>query len=209
MTDAFATILVAYFVTIDPLGLVPVFIAITPDASAAERRQIALRGVIIGGIVLLLFLIFGRSLLITLGISLPAFRVAGGLFLFVLAMEMVFERRGQRRSGTAGHIASEPQASDIAVFPLGIPLIAGPAAITTTILAAERHAHSWAQLLSVVAALVLSLAATYLALLLANHIQRYLSPTMIGVISRLLGLLLGALAMQFVLDGLAKAFHPA
>ncbi|HFA60078.1 MAG TPA: MarC family protein [Rhodospirillales bacterium] len=206
MGEAFTTALVAYFVTVDPLGLVPIFIAITGEAEADERRQIALRGVVVGTVVLLLFVLFGRGLLTGLGIGIPAFRVAGGLFLFVLALEMVFERRGERRGGTAGTIAAEPQTPDIAVFPLGIPLIAGPAAITTTILAAERYARSWPQLLSVAAALLLMMAATYLALLLANRIQRYLGPTMIGVLSRLLGLLLGALAMQYVIDGIRQGF---
>ena len=206
MGEAFTTALVAYFVTVDPLGLVPIFIAITGEADADERRQIALRGVVVGTVVLLLFVLFGRGLLTGLGIGIPAFRVAGGLFLFVLALEMVFERRGERRGGTAGTIAAEPQTPDIAVFPLGIPLIAGPAAITTTILAAERYARSWPQLLSVAAALLLMMAATYLALLLANRIQRYLGPTMIGVLSRLLGLLLGALAMQYVIDGIRQGF---
>ncbi len=206
MSEAFTTALVAYFVTIDPLGLVPIFIAITADASATQRGRIALRGVLIGTVVLLLFVLFGRGLLDGLGIGIAAFRTAGGLFLFVLALEMVFERRGERRGGTAGHIASEPQTPDVAVFPLGIPLIAGPAAITTTILAAERYAHSWPQLLSVAAALALIMAATYLALLLGNRIQQYLGPTMINVLSRLLGLLLGALAMQYVIDGLRQGF---
>ncbi len=206
MSEVFTTALVAYFVTVDPLGLVPIFIAITADASAAERHQIALKGVVIGGLVLLLFVLFGRGLLDGLGIGIAAFRIAGGLFLFMLALEMVFERRGERRGGTAGHIASEPQTSDIAVFPLGIPLIAGPAAITTTILAAERYARSWPQLLSVAAALALIMTATYLALLLGNRIQQYLGPTMINVLSRLLGLLLGALAMQYVIDGVRQGF---
>ncbi len=206
MGEAFTTALVAYFVTVDPLGLVPIFIAITGDTEAGERRRIALRGVLVGTVVLLLFVLFGRGLLTGLGIGIPAFRVAGGLFLFVLALEMVFERRGERRGGTAGTIASEPQTSDIAVFPLGIPLIAGPAAITTTILAAERYAGAWPQLLSVAAALLLIMVATYVALLLGNRIQRYLGPTMIGVLSRLLGLLLGALAMQYVIDGIRQGF---
>jgi len=206
VSEAFTTALVAYFVTVDPLGLVPIFIAITAGATTVERRRIALRGVLVGTAVLLLFVLFGHRLLTGLGIGIPAFRVAGGLFLFVLALEMVFERRGERRGGTAGTIASEPRSADVAVFPLGIPLIAGPAAITTTVLAAERYARSWPELLAVAAALLLIMIATHLAFLLGDRIQRHLGPTMINVLSRLLGLLLGALAMQYVIDGLRQGF---
>lgn len=205
MLDAFTGAFVAFFVTIDPLGLVPIFMAVTRDLGPPERRRTAVRAVIIATVVLLLFAVFGESVLVGLGIGIPAFRIAGGLFLFLLALEMVFERRGPRRGGTAGQVADEPHPGDLAVFPLAIPLIAGPAAITTTILVSSRHSEHLVFELAAFAAMLLVLALTWLAFRLADLLQRRLGPTVINVLSRLLGLLLGALAVQYVLDGLRGA----
>lgn len=205
MLDAFTGAFVAFFVTVDPLGLVPIFIVMTRHLTPAERQRTALRAVMIAAVVLLLFAIFGEHVLVGLGISLPAFRIAGGLFLFLLALEMVFERRGPRRSSTAEQLSEEPHPGDLAVFPLGIPLIAGPAAITTTILVASHSSQKLALELAAFAALLLVLGVTWLAFRLADLLQRRLGPTVIHVLSRLLGLLLGALAVQYVVDGLKAA----
>lgn len=205
MLDAFTGAFVAFFVTVDPLGLVPIFMAVTRNLAAAERRRTAFRAVVLATLVLLLFAVFGESVLTGLGIGIPAFRIAGGLFLFLLALEMVFERRGTRRGGTAGQVAEEPHPGDLAVFPLAIPLIAGPAAITTTILVASRHSDRLAAEVAAFTAMLLVLALTWLAFRLGELLQRRLGPTVINVLSRLLGLLLGALAVQYVLDGLRGA----
>lgn len=204
MLEALWTALVALLVTVDPLGLVPIFVALTPGRDAAERAAIARRAVVLAGAVLLLFAVAGEAVLAWLGIGMPAFRVAGGLFLFLLALEMVFERRGPRRTGTAEGLADDRPGSDLAVFPLGIPLIAGPAAITTTILVADRLGRTVTGRLAVVAAVLATLALTWGALLVAGRLARAMGPTLIGVASRLLGLLLGALAAQYVLDGVAE-----
>ena len=194
--------LVAMLVTVDPLALVPMFVAITAGADAAQRRALAHRGVAVGGAVLLLFAVAGDRIMQALGIGMPAFRVAGGLFLFLLALEMVFDRRSRRRSSTAEEGAAEGPAGDVAVFPLGVPLIAGPAAITTVILAADQVETLEAGLLTILAPLTLCMLLTWLALLLAGGIERLLGHSLINVLTRLLGMLLGALAVQFVIDGL-------
>jgi multiple antibiotic resistance protein len=205
--EALWTAIVALLVTVDPLGLVPIFVALTPGADAAERAAIARRAVLLAGAVLLLFAVAGEAVLAWLGIGMPAFRVAGGLFLFLLALEMVFERRGPRRSGTAEDLADDRPGGDLAVFPLGIPLIAGPAAITTTILVADRLGQTVTGRLAVVAAVLATLGVTWGALLVAGRLARATGPTLIGVASRLLGLLLGALAAQYVLDGVAEVLR--
>ncbi len=205
MLEALWTAIVALLVTVDPLGLVPIFVALTPGADAAERAAIARRAVLLASAVLLLFAVAGEAVLAWLGIGMPAFRVAGGLFLFLLALEMVFERRGPRRTGTAEGLADDRPGGDLAVFPLGIPLIAGPAAITTTILVADRLGRTMTGRLAVVAAVLVTLGVTWGALLVAGRLARAMGPTLIGVASRLLGLLLGALAAQYVLDGVVAA----
>lgn len=205
MAEAFWTALVALLVTVDPLGLVPIFVALTPGASDAERAALARRAVLLAAAVLVLFAVAGEQVLLWLGIGMPAFRTAGGLFLFLLALEMVFERRSQRRGGSAGGVVEDRQGSDLAVFPIGIPLIAGPASITTTILAADRLQATTAGRLAMLAAVATTLALTWAGLLVASRLARAMGPTLIGVLSRLLGLLLGALAVQYVVDGLSAA----
>lgn len=202
MVEPFWTSLVALLVTVDPIGLVPIFVALTPGASDAERAVLARRAVLLAAVVLLLFAIAGERVLSSLGIGMGAFRIAGGLFLFLLALEMVFERRGQRRGGTAEGLAEDRHGADLAVFPLGIPLIAGPASITTTILVADRLAPTVAGRIAMLAAVVAALGLTWLALQVASRLARVMGPTLIGVLSRLLGLLLGALAAQYVVDGI-------
>ena len=132
MLEAFLNAFVAFFVTIDPLGLVPIFMVVIRHLSPAEQRQTATRAVLLAAFVLMLFTWLGEAALTGLGITIPAFRVAGGLFLYLLALEMVFERRGPRRRVSARQLAEKPHPGDLAVFPLRLPLIAGPAAITPT-----------------------------------------------------------------------------
>lgn len=206
MLDVFGTALTTFLVTVDPLGLVPIFVALTREAGPQHRRAMARKGVLIGGATLLAFAFAGERLLTGLGIGMPAFRIAGGVFLFLLALEMVFERRTERRGGTATSLAGErPVPADVAVFPIGVPLIAGPAAITSVVLAVGRHGDELVGRVVVLAALLLTLLATWLALALAARLERVLGETLIGVLTRLLGLLLGALAVQHVVDGLREA----
>jgi multiple antibiotic resistance protein len=201
-TQAFVT----FFVTVDPIGLVPIFIGLTRHVPLPRRRLAAAKGVLVGAAVLLVFALFGDAALARLGIGLPAFRISGGILLLLLALEMVFERRGQRRTEAAEHLQEELAVEDISVFPVGIPLIAGPAAITAVILQITRHAGDAAGQLAVLLALAAVLALAYALLVASGWIGRMLGPTLVTMLSRLLGLLLAALAVQHVIDGLREAF---
>jgi multiple antibiotic resistance protein len=172
---------------------------------AAERRRVALRGTLIGGGVLLAFALIGDRLLGLLGIGLPAFRVAGGLMLLVIAFEMVFERRSERRTRSAEGARADSVHEDVAVFPVAIPLIAGPGAITAVVLLMGRYQGEPLLQTAVLAVLALVLALSLAAFLLVERIERLLGATGTTVASRLLGILLAALAVQFVLDGIALA----
>ena len=198
--------LVAFLVTIDPVGLAPIFLALTRDFTAAERRRVAARGCLLGGGVLLAFALLGEPALRTLGISIPAFRIAGGITLLLLAVEMVFEHRARRRSSTAETMAEENDTGGVAAFPLAMPLIAGPAAITTVILQVSSQDGDPAGLLAVMAALLACLVLTYASLIAASLLAKALGPTLVLLLSRLLGLLLAALSVQFVIDGVKEAF---
>lgn len=200
MSNYLLNAVVTLLVTIDPPGLAPLFVVLTAGRSAAERRQIAIRAVIIAGSILIGFALVGESLIGFLGISLPAFRIAGGLLLFVIAFEMVFGRREDRKSEQAQQAVDEDHYQNVAVFPLAIPLITGPAAISATILLASQ-APSVIGLAGLIIIIALIMALSFVLLLSANAIERILGTTGRIVVSRLLGLILAALAVQFVIDG--------
>lgn len=202
MTEVAATAFATLFVVIDPLGNLPIFVALTSGQSPAYRRLMALKGVVIAAGVLLFFALVGDRLLDWLGIGLPAFRTAGGLMLLVIAFEMVFERRNPRRKGTADRIASEGGPRDISVFPLAIPLVSGPGAITSLLLLLSGYAGNVPSQTTVLIVLAVVLAVQLLLFLLGGGIERLLGETVIAVFSRLLGILLAALAVQYVFDGL-------
>ncbi|MCD1620558.1 MarC family protein [Salipiger marinus] len=193
LISAFATL----FVVIDPIGLTPVFIALTPGADAAHRRAVAVRACVIALLVLTLFAFFGEAVLGFIGISMPAFRIAGGILLFLTALDMLFERRTRRREDKA---TPEPQ-PDPSVFPLAIPLIAGPGAIASMILLVGQTG-SLPGALAVMGVLLVVLALVLALFLAAGFLERALGHTGIVVVTRLLGMLLAALSVQFVLDGL-------
>lgn len=192
LITAFATL----FVVIDPPGLVPLFIALTQGMDSQQRGRMARRACVIATIILLLFGLAGESLLGFIGISMPAFRIAGGILLFLTALDMLFERRTQRREG------QQPDANhDPSVFPLATPLIAGPGAIATMILLIGEADGSWSATLAVLALMLAMMLATYLFLLASPPLERLLGRTGTIVITRLLGMLLAALSVQFVIDG--------
>ena len=192
------TAFVTMFVVIDPIGLAPLFVALTQDVPERQRRNIALRACAIGMAILIVFALFGESILTFIGISMPAFRVAGGILLFLTALDMLFERRTKRREDQSG----EDDYDDPSVFPLAIPLIAGPGAIASVILlTGQKPGLEGLALVLAITALVLGVC---LALFLASSLlERALGKTGITVVTRLLGMLLAALSVQFVLDGLS------
>jgi multiple antibiotic resistance protein len=199
MTDLILTTFATLFVVVDPVALAPLFGALTQGMDAAEKHRIALRACLIGFGVLVLFGIAGEQVLRLIGISMPAFRISGGILLFIIAVEMLFEKRTERRDRSA------ERRSDPTVFPLAVPLIAGPGAIATMILLTGRTGGDVAQMAAVFGVLALVILATWLFFLAGAAIERVLGHTGTNVITRLLGLLLAALAVQFVLDGL-KAY---
>lgn len=192
------TAYVTLFVIIDPIGLTPLFAALTQGMSAPQRRAIALRASLVAAGVLLVFAIFGEALLAFVGISMAAFKIAGGILLLLTALDMLFERRTKRREDQA----DEEDTPDPSVFPLGIPLIAGPGSIATVILLANETPG----LLGLGIAIGVMLAVmlnSYLFFLLAAPLEQLLGKTGINVVTRLLGMLLAALSVQFMLNGLA------
>ena len=196
MTPFLITALATLFVVIDPPGLVPLFIALTQGMDAAHRRALAQRACIIAAVLLTLFGLFGEALLGFIGISMPAFRIAGGLLLFLTALDMLFERRTQRREGQH----AEPD-HDPSVFPLATPLIAGPGAIATMILLMGQAGSDWGLRVQVLLLLYAIILSTFLFLLASAPVERWLGRTGTVVITRLLGMLLAALSVQFVIDG--------
>lgn len=189
---------VTLFVIIDPLAVAPIFVALTGHLETGERRAAALRACLMAAGVLTVFGLFGQILLDTIGISLPAFRISGGLLLFLIAVEMLFEKRTQRRS------ASAATAPDPSVFPIAVPLIAGPGAMATMVLLAAQHGSTWQWLLVVHAMLALVLLLTFAMFRAGSHLDRLLGRNGINVVTRLFGILLAALAVQIVLDGLGS-----
>ena len=204
LISAFVTLLVI----IDPFGLTPVFVALTHGMSARARRAIAIRACAVAAGLLTLFAAFGETVLGFVGISMAAFRIAGGVLLFLTAMDMLFERRTKRREGQAKDEAKdeagdEDERPDPSVFPLAIPLVAGPGSIASVILLSGQQPGL--EGLAMVIGVMLAVMCLVLAMFLVSGVlERLLGKTMINVVTRLLGMLLAALAVQFILDGLRE-----
>jgi multiple antibiotic resistance protein len=198
--------LLTLFVVVDPVGLVPTFLAVTEDLPQRARRSVAVRSSIIAGAILIGTALIGDWLLRTLSISLPAFRIAGGLLLFSIASEMVFGVR-LRREGREAEEAVEEHVRNIAAFPLAIPLLAGPGAITATVLLAGRANGNLTLIAILIGIVVLVAASCFVAFLFAERIGRAIGLTGNIVLSRLLGVLLAALAVQYVVDGVRTVLN--
>lgn len=194
--NAFVTILV----TIDPPGLAPLFLALTRGMNRAERMQVGTRASIIGFAVMALFAVAGAAILSVFGITLPAFRVAGGLLLFYIAFEMIFERRQERKEKSADTAITKDHIRNVAAFPLAIPLIAGPGAISATVLLSGSFATVVGHLM-LVAIIAVCILLTWLTFVAAERVDGFLGETGRSILTRLLGVILAALAVQFVADG--------
>lgn len=193
--------LTTLLVVVDPIGLAPIFAALTQGLPPTLKRGIALRASAIAVGILAASALVGQWLLTKLGISLPAFRIAGGLFLFAIAFEMVYGKRTDRQSNTAQNATDKDHATHIAAFPLGIPLLAGPGAIAATLLLAGRAAGDPQRLGGLIGVIVLVGLTAFVAFCTAAAITRLLGVTGNLVLTRLLGVILAALAVQFVIDG--------
>lgn len=205
MIELFGSALVTFLVIIDPPGCAPIFASLTRGTSAAHRRAMAVRSSIIAWAVLMFFALLGRQMLHALGISLASFKIAGGVMLFMIALDMVFERRTQRREERAQSIEGTPQAEDISVFPMAIPMISGPGSIASAMLWVSR-ADDTAEVLTVLAAITVVILITLVTLLAAGPLMRLLGDRVEAMITRILGVILAALAAQFIVDGLKQSF---
>jgi multiple antibiotic resistance protein len=198
--ELYISSLITFFVVIDPPGCAPIYAGLTTGASAVQRRAMAVRAVLVAAAILLVFALFGEALLKGLGINLASFRIAGGIMLFLIALEMVFEKRTERREDRAAKVAATPEVEDVSIFPMAMPMIAGPGSIASVMLLMGRS-HGLEASLVVLGSLATILLLTLVALLAAGPIMRVLGAKIEAVITRLLGVLLAALAVQFVIDG--------
>jgi multiple antibiotic resistance protein len=205
MLDLFISAFVTFFVVIDPPGCAPIYASLTKDATDAQRRSMAIRAALIAAGILLVFALFGEQLLGALHIELNSFRIAGGVMLFLIAIDMVFEKRTERREDRAQKIIDTPEIEDVSVFPMAMPMIAGPGSIASVMLLMSQN-EGLDRSIIVLSALGAVLVLTLLALVAAGPIMRVLGSKAEAVITRLLGVLLAALAAQFIIDGLRVSF---
>ena len=205
MTELFLSAFITLFVVIDPPGCAPIYAGLTKGATSAQRRNMAIRACVIAAVILLVFALFGEQLLGALHIELDSFRIAGGLMLFWIAFEMVFEKRTQRREDRAQKVAATPEVEDVSVFPMAIPMLAGPGAIAAIMLL-MNEAQGLEGTLTVLGALGAVLVITMLALMAAGPLMRLFGDKVEAAVTRVLGVLLAALAAQYVIDGLRGSF---
>jgi multiple antibiotic resistance protein len=207
MLELFISAFITLFVVIDPVGVMPMFAALTQGAERGYRRRMAFKGTLISFVILGFFAVTGDGLLNLLHISLEAFRIAGGILLFFVAIDMVLVRSSGLSSTTVRETQEAEHRQDISVFPLAIPLIAGPGAITSMILLTGGGENRWQSVIVVLIVMALVLGLNWILLLLSNRLVKLIGVTGSGVISRVLGILLAALAVQFVLDGVSATFQ--
>ncbi len=205
MIDLFISAFVTLFVVIDPPGCAPIYASLSAGANAPQRRNMAIRAVAIAGGILLVFALFGEALLTALHIDLDSFRIAGGIMLFIIAVDMVFEKRTERREQRAEKIIATPEIEDVSIFPMAMPMIAGPGSIASVMLLVSQN-DGLEPALVIFGALGAVLLLTLAALLAAGPLMRAIGSKSEAVITRLLGVLLAALATQFVIDGLRASF---
>ena len=205
MIELFGSALVTFLVIIDPPGCAPIFASLTRGATTVQRRSMAIRSSLIAWLILMFFALLGKPMLHALGISLASFRIAGGILLFYIAVDMVFERRTERRTRRAEAIERTPEVEDISVFPMAMPMIAGPGSIASAMLWVSR-AETPVHVAIVLAAITTVMLMTLVTLLAAGPLMRLIGDKVESAITRILGVILAALAAQFVIDGLKQSF---
>ncbi len=208
MYELFLSAFVTLFVVIDPPGCAPIYAGLTSGATRRQATSMAVRACGIAAIILIVFALFGEQLLGALHIELNSFRLAGGIMLFVIAMDMVFEKRTQRREERAEKVKLTPEVEDVSVFPMAMPMIAGPGSIATMMLLMAKAEGTEATLV-ILAAMLAVVLLTLLALVAAGPLMKLLGAKVEAVITRLLGVLLAALAVQYVIDGVKAVLTAA
>ena len=207
MFDTFIESTILMFVAIDPISLVPIFAGLTSGLSQHQVKSIYIRASIVSLIVLSIFWLFGNAILDSMNISMDSFRIIGGLFLIVIAFQMVFDQRQTRRQSTVDTAIDDETIQSIAIFPLSIPLIAGPGAMATSLLISkETYISVLDGFISYLPILIAVLFAT-ISMWLSAKLSSKLGPTVITVVQKIFGLLLGALAIEFVIDGVINSFN--
>ena len=210
MTNSFATTFLnnflLIFVAIDPFALIPIFAGITPGLKKNEIKRIYLRATFISFVILLFFSLLGQALLNGMGININSFKIIGGLFLIFIAFEMVFEKRDERRQNLADSAIDKISAISLATFPLAIPLIAGPGAITITMLIAEKSEPELISRVISFLPVMLSVILAGVCMWLSSKLVEIISLSLLSVIQRVFGLLLGALAIEYVISGIKNTF---
>ncbi len=204
MYEAFIAAFIALFVIVDPIGIAPVFAGLTQGTTTSHKRKMAIKGTVVGTLILVFFALIGESFLGALGISMDALRVSGGIMLFIIALEMVFEKRSERKQDAADRL--DEYFEDISVFPVALPLLAGPGSIATVMLLVANNDGDVAAQGAILAALGLVMLITLIVFFVAGRVMDFLGPTVNAVLTRLLGVILAALAAQYVLDGLKATF---
>ena len=207
MTDQLLENTILLFVAVDPIALIPIFASLTKGLKNQEIKKIYIQATFVSLIILSLFWLFGETVLILMGISMSSFRIIGGLFLIAIAFQMVFEQRQDRRQNTAEVAMDDSSIQSIAIFPLSIPLIAGPGAMTAALLLAENRTYEPVDfILNFLPILVVVLMAG-IAMWLSAQLSKRLGPTIITVVEKIFGILLGALAIEFVVAGIIESFN--
>jgi len=201
MIETFIQYLILYFVVIDPIGTVPLFIVVTKGLKNNDKIRVAFEGVIIATLVLLFFAIFGSYLLKYLGISFNAFTIAGGIILFIISLQMLFDIRTERRKKSI----SEKRES-ISIFPIAIPLLAGPAAITSVILAVSSAGENYSSFIINLISLTVVMIICLIVFRIFINFQKYINEKIINIFSRVIGIILAALSIQYILDGIKSFF---
>ena len=206
----FTASFVTFFVLIDALGVAPVFASLTARGPASYRRSMAMRSVLVGTLIIFGFAFFGAWLLDKLHITIDAFRAAGGILLFIIALDMVFEKRTERRENRAESVLADSedtpeQLDDVSVFPLGIPMLAGPGSIATAMLYMSQHA-TWVGKSAVLTAVAANMMICLLVFLAAGPLVKAMGESIAGAITRIFGVILAALSVQLLIDGIKGAF---
>ena len=207
MTDQLLENTILLFVAVDPIALIPIFASLTKGLKNQEIKKIYIQATFVSLIILSLFWLFGETVLNLMGISMSSFRIIGGLFLIAIAFQMVFEQRQDRRQNTAEIAMDDSSIQSVAIFPLSIPLIAGPGAMTAALLLAENRTYEPVDfILNFLPILVVVLMAG-IAMWLSAQLSKRISPTIINVVEKIFGILLGALAIEFVVAGIIESFN--
>jgi multiple antibiotic resistance protein len=207
MFDTFIESTLLMFVAIDPISLIPIFAGLTSGLNKEQIRSIYIRATLVSFFVLSAFWLFGTSILDVMNISMDSFKIIGGLFLIVIAFQMVFEQRQERRQSTADNAIDDETIKSIAIFPLAIPLIAGPGAMATSLLLSKEEYANFADAAVSYLPILTVLFIAILAMWLSSKLATKLGPTIITVVQKIFGLLLGALAIEFVIDGIQNSFN--